>query len=188
MVAGGEKNNNNKKKSTNLIIRSRVNAPWVVVIWLSISQGKIKAVSRSQVVFGPLLPLRRPGGVIARNLRTPLFQGSSAFAPRGMRDEAELPSQMAIKILGGALIQRRESGWVSLPYRNNQAGHGAAAAAGIQASDLTDGGQGFLNTCWSDGRFFAHRRAKLMHTKRGGGAHNRHVWALIGHLVKYLKA
>lgn len=136
-------------------------------------------MSRSQVVFGPLLPLRRPGGVIARNLRTPLFQGSSAFAPRGMRDEAELPSQMAIKILGGALIQRRESGWVSLPYRNNQAGHGAAAAAaGIQASDLTDGGQGFLNTCWSDVRFFAHRCAKLMDTKGGGlggGAHNRHV-------------
>lgn len=90
-------------------------------------------------------------------------QGHRAKSPRaatsrklgvraeGMRDEAELPSQMAIKILGGALIQRRESGWVSLPYRNNQAGH--VAAARVHASDLTDGGQGFLNTCWRDVRF-----------------------------------
>lgn len=62
---------------------------------------------------------------------------------------------MAIKLLRDALIQRRESGWVSLPNKNNQAGRAVAAvaAARVQASDLTDGGPGFLNTCCSDVKF-----------------------------------
>lgn len=53
-------------------------------------------------------------------------QGHRAKSPHAVtsrkRDEAELPSQMAIKILGGALIQRRESGLGVSPLQEQSGG------------------------------------------------------------------
>lgn len=121
-------------------------------------------MSRSQAVFRPFPPplaeTTREGDAV-KSLQA-VIPRKLGVGARGTRDETALPSQMAVKIFGGALIQRRESAWVSVPDQNNQAGR-----AGVRASDLTDGGRGFLSTCWREAGGSAHTRATLTRLRLG---------------------